>query len=334
MMKGGSAMQGRWLKQKSGRRRIARRSRRKRILMIAGAVLCAGIAVFSAVQLIAYGRDYLASRQAAEELRQAYYAQDATASPAIASAAPTASSAPAADTPLPQVTQTAAASPTPALVLPDVTYPGNELALTTSRFKKLRRQNEDIVGWLNIPELIDEAVVQRDNEYYLRRDYRGYHNTNGAIFMDESIKLKTRPYTLILYGHNMKTGAMFGNLRHYENLTYYKNSPFITFDSMYEEGRYVIFAASVIGTNRTDWNFINVDKLNSTTIAWRKEEIRRLRAHSAFSSPIDVQPEDQLLLLITCVDKETERRIVAARRIRPGETEAQLLRQVQRSQLQ
>ena len=31
--------------------------------------------------------------------------------------------------------------------------------------------------------MLDEAVVQRDNSYYLNRDYRGYHNANGAIFL-------------------------------------------------------------------------------------------------------------------------------------------------------
>lgn len=59
---------------------------------------------------------------------------------------------------------------------------------------------------------------------------------NGAIFLDESCDLSTRPYTLMLYGHNMKSGAMFGNLRNYENLTYYKNNPFIKFDTAYEDG--------------------------------------------------------------------------------------------------
>ena len=307
-------------------RRIIRKSRRKRMIRMAALIALAGIAAFSAVKLIAYGVDYVAARRASEELRQTYYEETPVPTAAAeTTAVPAATQAP---------TEAPVVTPTPALVLPEVKYPKNELALTTSRFQKLKRQNADIVGWLNIPEMIDEAVVQRDNEYYLRRDYRGYHNTNGAIFMDESIRLKTRPYTIILYGHNMKTGAMFGNLRHYENITYYKHSPFLTFESMYEGGEYVIFAASVIGTNRTDWNFIDLGKINSATISWRKDEIRRLKGHSAFSCPIDVQPEDQLLLLVTCVDKETERRLVAARRLRDGETREQLLRQVQRSQPQ
>lgn len=56
-------------------------------------------------------------------------------------------------------------------------------------------------------------MVQRDNTYYLNRDYLGYHNDNGAIFLDMGCDLTGNPKALILYGHNMKTGAMFGNLR-------------------------------------------------------------------------------------------------------------------------
>lgn len=85
--------------------------------------------------------------------------------------------------------------------------------IMSPRFAKLKQQNQDIVAWLTIPEQLDIAVVQRDNTYYLNRDYLGYHNDNGAIFLDMGCDLTGNPKALILYGHNMKTGAMFGNLR-------------------------------------------------------------------------------------------------------------------------
>ena len=52
---------------------------------------------------------------------------------------------------------------------------------------------------------------------------------------------------------------------------------------------------------------------------------------SVFSNTVDVRPEDQLLLLVTCVDADEERRVVAARRVRDGETEAELKKLVERS---
>ena len=46
---------------------------------------------------------------------------------------------------------------------------------------------------------------------------------------------------------------------------------------------------------------------------------------------IDVLPQDQFLLLITCVSKDEERRVVAARRVRDGEDEQELKRQAAKS---
>ena len=203
----------------------------------------------------------------------------------------------------------------------------------SSRFQKLRRQNEDIIGWLTINDQVDEPVVQRNNTYYLDRDYKGYHNKNGAIFLDEVIDLRTRPYTLMLYGHNMKSGLMFGCLRNYENTTFYRKIPFISFDTAYEEGRYVIFAVGTISTDAKNWRFVNFAHLMATTVSLRTQAIASLNRFSVYNGQIDVRPEDQLLLLITCVDDKDDRRVVAARRIREGESEDELLALVKRTRL-
>lgn len=277
-------------------------------LIIFGVCLCAFL--FSGWVLADYAADYIKSRRAAQELQEIYYGAETPGAAATATVAPKATAVPAI-TPVPEDPSR----------LPAVYYPGNAAARVSSRFETLKRQNEDIVGWLRIDQLLDEPVVQRDNEYYLRRDYRGYHNVNGSIFMDEQISLKTRPYTVVLYGHNMKTGAMFGSLRNFENLTYYKNNPFLSFDSAYEDGRYVIFAIATVSTQAKDRNFFDFYKIKSSTIAWREEMIKRLKSLSIFTTNIDVQPSDQLLLLVTCVDDEEDRRVVAARRLRNGESE-------------
>lgn len=184
---------------------------------------------------------------------------------------------------------------------------------------------------MTIDGLLDEAVVQRDNEYYLDRDFRGYHNVNGALFLEQTCDLSMRPYTYLIYGHNMKSGLMFGSLRNYEDITFYRNNPFITFDTIYENGRYVIFAVATISIDSTHWRFVNLTKLHSTIISYRQKEITNLIWRSKYNCKIDVQPQDQLLLLITCVDDETDRRVIAARRIREDETEEELQRLVKKT---
>lgn len=302
------------------------RSKRQRLSQWA-VVLFAVLFVVGAFNIVSYAVDYYKSQQASAALREAYYSDEFTETVAPTQA-PQETSAPVVTlTPSPALQATA----TPPIKLEAVRYPDNYSANISSRFQKIRRQNEDIIGWLTINDLIDEAVVQRNNEYYLDRDYRGYHNVNGAIFLDESCDLSTRPYTLMLYGHNMKTGAMFGNLRNYENLTYYKNNPFITFDTAYEEGRYVIFAVGMVSTRSSSWQYVDFSKLCANTISSREEALKALIRRSVYSPGIEVAVDDQLLLLITCVDDDEERRVIAARRIREDESEDELNKVIKRT---
>ena len=313
---------------------LPRCDRKKRI--ISGMITLVLVVIFSvsAGNLINYGMEYMSARRASEDLRQAYNeekAKEQNSSPSptiIPEATPTPTPE---NTPLPEESVTPLPTVTPVQRLAPVSYPNNPYTIMNSRFTRIRRQNEDIIGWLTIPDMLDEAVVQRDNQYYLNRDYRGYHNNNGAIFLDETANLRTRPYTLMLYGHNMKSGLMFGHLRFFEDPVYYRNSPFITFDTIYEDGRYVIFAACTISTDPKNWRYVNWSHMNSTSVTLRQQAIDSLFRFSVYGKYIDVRPDDQILLLVTCVDEEEDRRVIAARRIREDETENELLKTVQKT---
>ncbi|MBR0218949.1 MAG: sortase [Clostridia bacterium] len=312
---------GQW----KGRRRRKTRFRRFPWVRAALIAVSAALVLFALVKFIGYGADYLSSRRTAETLRQAYQAE--TPAPEI-TAAPTeqpltASPAPAQATPRP--------TPTPAAVLPTVKYPGNPTLIVSDRFKTLRKQNKDIIGWLTLGTLLDEGVTQRNETYYLTHDALGKKNVNDAIFLDSSVSLKTRPYAYILYGHNMKTGAMFGCLRNYENIGFYRAHPFVTFDTLYEDGRYVIFSVGTVNIVERVGNYANLFSFLSSDIQERQTAIEALIKASVLSCPIDVRPDDQLLLLVTCVDHDNERRVVAARRVREGEDENELKTLVERS---
>ncbi|MBQ8081281.1 MAG: sortase, partial [Clostridia bacterium] len=251
---------------------------------------------------------------------------------------PPATDEPQAPTPSPAPTLAAAASTVPALTRapaptlpPRLTarpYPGNAGLKIGSRFQALRKENKDIVGFLSIPRLLEEAVVQRDNVFYLTHDAYGRENANGAIFLDAGVGLKTRPYTLLLYGHNMRSGAMFGCLRNYENTAFYRQNPWIAFDSLYEEGKYVIFSVGRFSMEAQDQDYLDLYALLSVRLEERQAAIARLTEGSMYTQAADVAPEDQLLLLVTCMDDPADRRVVAARRLRPGEDETALAQQV------
>lgn len=199
-------------------------------------------------------------------------------------------------------------------------WPDNPERRISAAFQKLRKRNRDIVGWLTIPGLLDQAVVQRDNSYYLKRDYLGYHNVNGALFLEKHISLMSRPQHYIIFGHNMKTGEMFGGLRNYEDPAYYRNNPVIDFNVLYEEGEYVIFAIADVDILSDLPHYIPFMQMEELSSEEQNACIRKLQRYSKLEIPLLVDAEDQLLLLVTCEGTDRARRVVAARRLRDGET--------------
>ena len=280
-----------------------------RILIL---IVCAAVATLSCLMLISYFTDLARENQMNKELRELYHDGEnpwATVAPV---------------TPEPTAEITAAPTEPPALIVPEmlprVPYPGQgAFLMPTEKFLKLKQKNTDIIGWLTVDEVADNAVVQRDNEYYLDRDYLNKKNVNGAIFLDESVSLLSRPYTLMMFGHNMKTGAMFGKLLKYKDYNWYRSHAYAKFETQYEDGEYVIFSAGKIQAVPGP-NYVNLYALMTDLPESRETVIRQLKTISFFHCDIDVRPEDQLLLMVTCDGDKEERFLVAARRLREGES--------------
>ena len=285
------------------------------------------LTVYGAVRLIGYTLDNTASRNTSRELQQIYEATEpaATQEPELTgihsdTPAPTATPAP---TGTPVTPETPGPEEGQNSVLPPVPYPDNPELKITDRFARLRKKSKYIVGWLSL-DGVDEAVALKDNTFFLNHDATGKKNINGAIFLEEDTDLRTRPYTVILFGHNMKSGNMFGRLKKYLDRKYLQQHRIIQFDSMYEEGRYAVFAAEKISTVPGTALYYNLWSLTVSDREKREQAIRRLDILGERESLLDVQADDQILLLVTCVGDDTERLIVAARRLRDGETEEHL----------
>lgn len=290
---------------------------RKKLLRLFIVLPACALIAWGVAGLARYISDLSASRQTSSELREIYDRPEPE--PAGLPAEITETPAPAV-TAVP-VTAAPAAVETPApssVLLPEVPYPDNPHAVISGRFRDLRKKGKYIVGWLRMAD-VDEPVVLKDNTYFLDHDAKGKKNVNGAIFMDSSVRLETRPYTVILYGHNMKSGNMFGRLRKFRDISYLQKNRFITFDTLYEDGRYVVFAAAEINTVPGTSAYFDIWSLNDRTTDGRTEALRKLKIRSLHGFTADVQPEDQILLLVTCVEDDDYRFIVAARRLRPGE---------------
>ena len=309
-------------------------NRRTIILLIVSGLLV----LFGLVRLISSAVQQKTSEKTDEEMRALYHTEETIPTPT-----PAPSGKPE-EEPSPQVTEeptvalasatpedTESPSQSPVPRLEEQGYPGNPGRNISARFQTLRKENRDIIGWLTIGSMVDEAVVQRDNEYYMNHNIKKQQDVSGAIFLDAIVSLDTRPYALILYGHNMKTGARFGSLRNFENESFYHKYPFISFDTLYEEGSYVVFSVGVVSTEQSDPHYLDFFALNSRRIDERCQALETLQTVSVYSNTVDLAPDDQILILVTCVEKDEERRIVAARRIRSEENRNDLKALIEKS---
>lgn len=91
-------------------------------------------------------------------------------------------------------------------------------------FKALQATNPDVIGWLYIPDTkIDEPILKgKINDTYLYTDIYKKKNKAGSVFIDEINKKDFSDDNTIIYGHNMKNGSRFHDLRYFVKEDYYK----------------------------------------------------------------------------------------------------------------
>ena len=198
-------------------------------------------------------------------------------------------------------------------------------------------QNDDLVGWLKAGEGIDLPVVQSDNTYYLDHGFTGEEDRNGTLFLNMNNQLFPPDDVLLIHGHNMKDGSMFGTLPKFEQYDYAKEHPLVTFQTIYDEepvyyAPVSVFNASMLPDHSRYFDITQIvfpddeagEVTDSSTFRQSsafKAYLDELRAVSLWESPVDVNVDDKLLMLITCsYDLEDGRLMVVCRRLRDGET--------------
>ena len=197
------------------------------------------------------------------------------------------------------------------------------IGLTQNSLKTFVKQNNDTVGWITIEGLVDLPVLYRDNSYYLTHDFDKLHNACGALFVDENTPIHSDTQNLLIYGHNMKDGSMFGRLLKYTENDYLRNHYTVQFDTRFENFTYIIFAVcqvSADGTNQKGLDFTG--HASFADDAGFNAYIDKVYEQSLYSRYLDVKYSDTLLALVTCVDND--RLVLVARRQRHNETESDI----------
>ena len=189
----------------------------------------------------------------------------------------------------------------------------------SAKFAALRDQNSDFIGWISIEDTkLDFPVMYAPNnkDFYLRHDFNKEYSVYGVPYLDEKTTLGANDQSenLVIYGHNMKTGTIFGCLTGYKEAGYYQQHPYVQFDTVYGDGTYEVFAAFSIDV-AADTSFVYnqyVDMDEETYDTYVDEVISR----SDVDTGIRPVYGEQLLTLSTCeYSSDNGRYVVVARRV-------------------
>lgn len=142
--------------------------------------------------------------------------------------------------------------------------------------------NTDCIGWLSIDGTnISYPVMHTpsDPQKYLRRSFYGKYSQSGVPFLDG--RCSPNSDNLIIYGHNMKNGTMFANLKKYLNTDFLNAHRTVRLETA--DGVFLFTVTEVLKTNTADpW----YDRISC-------EDGRRLLLSTCYGSGKD----DRLLII-------------------------------------
>lgn len=186
---------------------------------------------------------------------------------------------------------------------------GNPLIL--KEYQRFYDLNEDFVGWIKVEGTdIDYPVLQnKENpEIYLSHNFFKKEDRSGAVFLDGAASISPKDKNIVLYGHNMSDGSMFGELKKYKDKAFYEEHPNFEFDTLYEKSMYQIAAVLVTDISDTQdfsyYNFYNYDEQEF------QEYMEFIGKNRLYDTGCRFRYGDFFVMLSTCSGYDADSRLV------------------------
>ena len=182
----------------------------------------------------------------------------------------------------------------------------------------------DLVAWLHIPDTTISYPVMwtpGDETYYLYRNYDGTENQNGSLLLDTDSSLDPLTTNLIIHGHDMKSGAMFGNLTDYAKQTYceqHKEMLLYTADCERKYEVIATFYSQVYRKKDTVFKFYQFFQADTEEeFDYFYSNIKKL---ALFDTGVTAEFGDRFITLSTCSSHVTNGRFVVVAKEITGDT--------------
>ena len=122
----------------------------------------------------------------------------------------------------------------------------------------IMEQNSECIGWICIEgTAVDYPVMHTpgDPQKYLRKNFYGEYSVSGIPFLDYRCSIGST--NLIIYGHNMKNGTMFSDLKKYLDSTFRAEHSTIELETA--DGVRYFTVTEVIRTDINDKRYENIE---------------------------------------------------------------------------
>ena len=179
-------------------------------------------------------------------------------------------------------------------------------------YDELYTMNNDFIGWLSIPNTkVDYPVMYTPNEpeYYLRRGFDKTYFQSGTPFIGENCTIDSD--CLIIYGHNMKNGSMFAQLKKFSsNSDTYEKSKYFWIFTPEKNYRYEIISAYTTGAKSDTYTLFKGPGEEF------QEYLKKIRGYSEIQTDAgDLTVKDKIVTLSTCTGNQATRYVVQGKRV-------------------
>lgn len=173
-------------------------------------------------------------------------------------------------------------------------------------FALLQKTNKDIVGWIKIEgtKINYPLVKGPDNDFYLNRTYKKTYNSAGSIFLDYNNASGFTDPNTIIYGHNMKNGTMFADLRHFMSSDFVKTHKNVIIYTPKYKLTYEIFTGYITKADSDTYTLFNTFGTNYFNY------VEKMKSRSNFYNNLPFKGKDKMITLSTCTNATGDKRTV------------------------
>lgn len=180
-----------------------------------------------------------------------------------------------------------------------------EVESIVNPYTEIFAQNEDMAAWLSVADTkMDYPVMQTmENEtYYIDKDFYGNPDKAGCLLLDTDSSLEQEGTTnLIIHGHNMKAGTMFGELEKYQEEEYGKAHKDIVLYTLGDKREYQVISAFYSQVfYQTDTCFKYYNFFEAKTEDEFLDFYDNIKSMSLYDTGVTAELGDSFITLSTC----------------------------------